>query len=126
MQDEVEDLGTAFAKQHRKGLGVFRTRQLYQYQYYLKGFYFHSVNKFGDALRAYSASLRIGETFSVSAIRLEALECIEMIIRDRRQAERAKKALTLRGRFDKSETGQPQIWRTKNMIYKCLSHHYVL
>lgn len=126
MQDEVEDLGTAFAKQHRKGLEVFRARQLFQYQYYLKGFYFHSVNKFDDALRFYSDSLKVGETFSVSALRLEALENIEMIIRDRRQAEKAKKAHSLRSRFDKRELGQPQVWRTKNMIYKCLSHHYVL
>ena len=77
-------------------------------------------------MRFYSDSLRVGEAHSVSAFRLEALENIEMIIRDRRHAERAKKAPSLRGRFDKRELGQPQIWKTKNMIYKCLSHHYVL
>ena len=69
-QEECEDLGTWFAKQYRKGLEVFLAPQLLQYQSYLKGFYFHSVNKVNDALMWYSESLKIAETFSVNFIRL--------------------------------------------------------
>ena len=65
---------------HRMGLQEVEWKQLYQYQSYLKGFYFHAKGDHKEAARWYTNSLEIDDKFSVNIWRLQALEGIESII----------------------------------------------
>ena len=64
----------------RRGLDVLPWQQLMQYRAYLKGFYFHAVRKYKDAVFWYTESLKVAEKVSVNFWRLEALENLEQII----------------------------------------------
>jgi len=119
--------GSKFAKRFRKGLDVFLVETLQQYQAYLKGFYFHSANKTKEALKWYTESLKIAQPNSINFMRLQALENIEMIIRNNRKIEKKSRHVpTLRSRCDRKMLKPPALWKTRNMVYKHLSHHYIM
>ena len=123
-----------FADRNRKGLPVVPYGHLMQYSNYLKGVYFHSTMKYKEALHWYTESLKQGcdktritselnklvQSHSVNFWRLQALENIEMILTES-EAIRANTKLLARRTTKKTKK------KTKNkMIYKYLSHHYVL
>ena len=121
--DEFAASSSNYANQHRNGLEVFSSQQLLQHQSYIKGFYFHSVNKTSLALKYYSESLRVADTESVNFIRLQALENIELIIRENCKDVGRKDKLSHRS---SENTGRnPSKWRKRTTIYKYLSHHYI-
>ena len=84
------------------------------------------MGKSDQALKWYSQSLRIAETKSVNFIRLQALENIEIIIRHKRLYELQNIVPELRHKKNKKMMKAPQLWSRRNMIYKYLSHHYIM
>ena len=59
-----------YENQKRRGLTVIPWVQLMQYRTYLKGFYFHAVGKYNDAIYYYTESLKVAEKISVNFWRL--------------------------------------------------------
>jgi len=53
----------------------------------LKGFYFHSTEQINEALQFYTLSLTEGGESSSNKLRLQALENIELIIREQREKQ---------------------------------------
>ena len=76
---------------NRKGLARIPWQLLNQYQSYLKGFFFHSINKPQEALRWYNDSLYVSNSQSVNLLRLHALEGIELIISQNQEKQKRAK-----------------------------------
>jgi len=93
----------------------------------LKGFYFHSAGNIPEAMKWYTHSLHVTtDKHSVNFLRLQALENIEQIISEKKEEEKLlpKSNSGLSGRI-KAQDEKMIVWKSKNVIYDILSHHYI-
>jgi len=72
---------------NRRGLIVIRYEYCRQYEEFCKGFFLHQSGKVKEALLCYTSSLDQGGVYSDNRLRLESLEAIELVIREKAKAQ---------------------------------------
>ena len=76
-----------FANQARRGLRVTSYEFCQQFESYCKGLCLHQSGYINEALVHYSQSLTQGGNKSMNRMRLNALEAIELIIKEKKELE---------------------------------------
>ena len=79
-----------YANNNRRGLRVVSYKFVRQYESYCLGVLLHSGGYINEALRCYSSSLQNGGKQSNNLVRLQALQAIELIIREKQQLQQMK------------------------------------
>lgn len=123
-----ELLSTDFANRARRGLLVTSYEYCCQYMEFCKGLYLHQSGWVDKALVCYTASLEKGGSHSNNMMRLECLESIELIIKQKAEMERKKIArmnTRQRNSVRSKQTLEVVGWRSCKAIYRFLSHHYI-
>ena len=115
-----------FANSERRGLRVTPYSFLRQFESYLKGLYLHQSGFVNEALINYTNALCEGGHYSVNQMRLNSLEAIDLIIREKTTIER--RHLGRASARDSVRARAPEVvgWRKLNSIHKYLSHHYIV
>ena len=87
----------------------------------------HQSGFANDALVYYSQSLTQGGRYSQNRMRLNALEAIELIIREKKAYEQRMRRMrgVARRAKQKGYVAEPTVWANCKSIYKWLSHHYI-
>ena len=116
-----------FANQSRRGLLVVSYEFCQQFESYCKGLCLHQSGFANDALVYYSQSLTQGGRYSQNRMRLNALEAIELIIREKKAHEQRMRRMrgVARRAKQKGYVAEPTVWANCKSIYKWLSHHYI-
>ena len=74
----------------RRGLRVTPYQYCRQYEAFCKGFFLHQSGKVNEALLHYTFSLEEGGKYSSNRLRLQCLEAIELVIKEKTQLEKQK------------------------------------